>query len=116
LFYYPASPARHPLALLDALPIFDETPLDGYIAALKDVSERLSAVTQTPPTYLLGQIANLSAEALNAAEKTFNRKVESYKHSFGEAWERVFRIASRLDGVEGADDVHGEVVWRDMES
>jgi hypothetical protein len=94
----------------------DETPLDGYIAALKDVSERLSAVTQTPPTYLLGQIANLSAEALNAAEKTFNRKVESYKHSFGEAWERVFRIASRLDGVEGADDVHGEVVWRDMES
>lgn len=95
----------------------DETPLDGYIAALKDVSERLSAVTQTPPTYLLGQIANLSAEALNAAEKTFDRKVESWRHSFGESWERVFRLASRLDGdSENAEDFHGEVVWRDMES
>lgn len=95
----------------------DETPLDGYIAALKDVSERLSAVTQTPPTYLLGQIANLSAEALNAAEKTFDRKVESWRKSFGESWERVFRLASRMDGDDAsAEDFHGEVVWRDMES
>lgn len=95
----------------------DETPLDGYIAALKDVSERLSATTQTPPTYLLGQIANLSAEALNAAETTFNRKVQSFQHSFGEAWERVFRIAAQIEGDTGrAEDVHGEVIWRDMES
>lgn len=95
----------------------DETPLDGYISALKDVSERLSATTQTPPTYLLGQIANLSAEALNAAEATFNRKVESWRHSFGESWERVFRIAGQIERDDKrADDFHGEVVWRDMES
>ncbi|WP_201308882.1 phage portal protein [Puerhibacterium puerhi] len=95
----------------------DETPLDGYISALKDVSERLSAATQTPPTYLLGQIANLSAEALNAAETTFNRKVGQYQHAFGEAWERVFRLAARLEGdTARAEDFHGEVVWRDMES
>ena len=93
------------------------SPLDGYIAALKDISERLSAVTQTPPTYLMGQIANLSAEALVAAEKTLTTKAEGYRHAFGEAWERVFRLAAQIEGDRAnAEDYHGEVIWQDMES
>lgn len=94
----------------------DGTPLDGYIASIDMSIRHLAAVSQTPPHHLLGQIANLSAEALTAAETALQRKIEEFRHSFGEAWERVFRLAAMLgEEIAAADDMHGEVIWRDME-
>jgi len=95
----------------------EETPLDGYISSIETGVKHLSALTQTPPHYLLGQIANLSAEALDAAETSLSRKVEEFKSGFGESWERVDRLAAELEGdIARAEDFEGEVVWRDMES
>lgn len=92
------------------------TPLDGYIKSLDMSLRQLAVITQTPPHYLLGEIANLSAEALQAAETSLLRKVEEYRKSFGESWERVFRIAATLSGDESAaNDFAGEVVWRDTQ-
>jgi hypothetical protein len=94
----------------------DETPLGGYIESIDMSIRHLAAVSQTPPHHLLGQIANLSAEALTAAETSLQRKIEEFRHSFGESWERVFRLAAELAGEElSAEDFHGEVLWRDME-
>ncbi|MFD7738048.1 phage portal protein [Kitasatospora sp. NPDC059800] len=94
----------------------DETPLDGFINSVDMSIRHLAAVSQTPPHHLLGQIANLSAEALLAAEQALSRKIAEYRVGFGEAWERVFRLAAELAGHASADDYHGEVIWRDMES
>ena len=95
----------------------DETPLGGFIESVDMSFRHLSAFSQTPPHYLLGQIANLSAEALAAAETSLARKIEEFRKSFGESWERVFRLAAELNGdAEMAADIHGEVLWRDMES
>jgi Phage portal protein, SPP1 Gp6-like len=95
----------------------DETPLDGFINSINMSIRQLSSISQTPPHYLLGQIANLSAEALQAAETSLARKVDAFRKSFGESWERVFRLAAELDGDTAmAEDIHGEVLWRDMES
>src|SRR5690606_29076869 len=94
----------------------DETPLDGFIQSIDMSIRHLSAISQTPPHYLLGQIANLSADALQAAEISLARKIDEFKASFGESWERVFRIAAELTGeAASADDYTGEVIWRDME-
>ncbi len=94
----------------------DETPLAGFIASIDMSIRHLSAVSQTPPHHLLGQIANLSAEALLAAETALSRKIEEFRKMFGEAWERVFRLAAELDGnATSAGDAAGEVIWRDME-
>lgn len=94
----------------------DETPLDGYIRSLDMSIRHLAAMTQTPPHYLLGEIANLSAEALQAAETALLRSIEEYKKSFGESWERVFRLAAELaDETISAMDYAGEVLWRDVE-
>lgn len=93
----------------------DETPLGGFIESIDMSIRHLSAIAQIPPHHLLGQIANLSAEALQAAETSLSRKIEEFRKTFGESWERVFRLASEVEGVEGADDYHGEVVWRDVE-
>lgn len=94
----------------------DETPLSGYIESIDMSIRHLAAVSQTPPHHLLGQIANLSAEALAAAETALSRKVEEFRKGFGESWERVFRIAAQIEGTTGAADYHGEVIWRDMEA
>jgi hypothetical protein len=94
----------------------DETPLDGFISSVEMSIRQFSAFSQTPPHYLLGQIANLSAEALQAAEIALARKVSEFQVIFGESWERVFRLAAELAGdTTIADDHTGEVIWRDME-
>lgn len=93
------------------------TPLDGFISAHEADVRSLAAVTQTPPHHLLGQMANLSAEALAAAESSLSRKVEERKHSFGESWEQAFRLAASVMGdTEAAADTSAQVRWRDMES
>jgi hypothetical protein len=92
----------------------DETPLGGFIDSIDMSIRHLSAVAQVPPHHLLGQIANLSAEALQAAETALSRKIQEFRTVFGEAWERVFRLAAELEGGS-ADDFKGEVIWRDME-
>ncbi len=91
------------------------TPLTGFIEA-KDADIRdLAAVSQTPPHHLLGQMANLSAEALAAAEASLNRKVEERKHGFGESHEQSLRLASQL--LPGSEvDLAAQVRWKDMES
>lgn len=94
----------------------DATPLEGYIRSLDMSIRHMAAITQTPPHYLLGEIANLSAEALQAAETSLLRKVEEYRKSFGESWERVFRLAALLSGADESElDMSGEVIWRDVE-
>ncbi|WP_018728513.1 phage portal protein [Salinispora pacifica] len=93
---------------------FDETPLDGFISSVDMSIRHLSAISQTPPHHLLGQIANLSAEALLAAETALSRMVEEFRTSFGESWERVDRLAAELNN-ESLDDYEVEVIWRDME-
>ncbi|MBB3099391.1 hypothetical protein FHR83_007097 [Actinoplanes campanulatus] len=91
-------------------------PLSGFIESIDMSIRHLAAIGQMPPHHLLGQIANLSAEALLAAETALSRKVEEFRKLMGEAWERVFRLAAELEGVEAsALDYSGEVIWRDME-
>lgn len=95
----------------------DETPLDGYLAAIEDCIKLLSAISQTPPFFLIGAIANLSADALQAAMTALERKIAEFRNVFGESWERVFRLAAELEGIPGAmDDYDTEVIWRDTQS
>lgn len=95
----------------------DETELKGYLDSLDLSVRHLAAISQTPPHHLLGQMANLSAEALAAAEAGLTRKVEERRHSFGESWEQVLRLACLVGGdPDGAADTSAQVVWRDTEA
>lgn len=93
------------------------TPLEGFIKARDADIRDLAAVSQTPPHHLLGEMANLSAEALAAAEAGLTRKVEERRHTFGESWEQVLRLAAAAAGdADAAADTTAEVIWRDTES
>ena len=97
--------------------ILDGTPIEGYIQSLDQVLRHFTTISQTPPHYMLGQIANLSADAMQAAETTLMRRCEQFRTALGESWERDFRLLAELSGDQaGAEDYEAEVLWRDMDA
>lgn len=95
----------------------DETPLDGYLKNEDQATKNLAAIAQFPLHALIGNVSNLSAEALNALEAQFMRNLKALQTSWGESHEELFRlIAEALGDAEGANAFGGEVRWRDMES
>ncbi|MFF3673558.1 phage portal protein [Streptomyces sp. NPDC002120] len=105
--------------LISADPATKFGSLDG--ASTKDMQDSIEQairhmcmVTQTPPTYLLGQMANLSADALAASEQAFMRRVSEIQSNFGEAWASVMRLCAFIRGDQaGYEDTDSIVMWAD---
>ncbi|EFC79237.1 phage portal protein [Parafrankia sp. EUN1f] len=93
---------------------FGETTLAGYIASREATIRHLATISQTPAHELLGQLVNLSAEALAAAEASHRRAVRETQTVAGEAWEQVLQLSGEMIGAEVPVDA--EVRWRDTES
>lgn len=89
----------------------DATPLDGYLRSRDASIRHLAATSQTPAHELIGELVNLSAEALAAAEAGRDRKVADRQTTIGESHELTLTLAGRLAGIEVPDDA--QVVWRD---
>lgn len=90
------------------------TPLDGFIKAHDSDLTVLSAVSQTPAFEVLGQMANLSAEALAAAKSSQTAKSDERKHTLGEDHEQFIRLGSHMAGdTAGASDFNSQVRWAD---
>lgn len=84
--------------------------LDSIEADLK----HMTALSQTPPQYLIGSLINLSAEALAAAESAFMRRVAEIQNAFGESWESVLRLCAKVAGDEaGWNDRRSQLQWSD---
>lgn len=94
---------------------FAESDLSGYVKAVEADVRHMAAITRTPPHYLLGDMVNISGDALKAAEAGLVAKVRRHQLGFGEAWEEVVRVALKVQGDSRADDQAAEVVWRDPE-
>jgi hypothetical protein len=95
---------------------FPESTLAGYLAAVEQDVNQLAAITQTPPHYLLGQMVNLSADAIKASEAGLVAKVRRRALHIGEAWETVMRTALHIQGNPAAGDLAAEVIWADFET
>ena len=117
----------------DAAKVFTLSAADlgNYVKAIELSVQHLAAQTRTPPHYLLGQIVNIAADALVAAEAGLVNKAERKQLDFGETWEEAMRLAFRWRAlwrrnhkdIEGAvlDEIRGtdmaaETIWRNPES
>jgi hypothetical protein len=80
--------------------------LTNYVAGIKEVLNHLAAQTRTPPHYLIGQMINISGDALAAAESGLVGKVQSKQTSFAVSWREVVRLAT---------DSKIQIVWRNPE-
>jgi Phage portal protein, SPP1 Gp6-like len=93
---------------------FSETALAPYSGTREDAIRHMSTVTQVPPYHLLGQIANMSAEALAAARDGLDRKIEELQGIMTDSWRNTFRLCSLASGdKDGWNDLFGTIVWRD---
>ncbi|MEV0443886.1 phage portal protein [Streptomyces spectabilis] len=90
-------------------------PTGEFLEAIELLTRHMCAVTETPPHYLLsGKLANLSADALAAAESAFTRKIDEIRHSFGESWELVLRLCALVSGDQTGFEIEdAEVQWAD---
>jgi len=94
----------------------DETPIQPFLMALEARIKFFAAISQTPPTYFMGEMANLSAESLKAAEVSKARRDDEIKLELGEMWERMLQLAMELEGEDDrASDVGIELRWADKD-
>lgn len=88
-----------------------------YNEVLDEMVQHVAMCAQISPSQVTGKMVNVSADALAAAEKNQQRKLEAKRDSFGESWEQALRLAAEMDGdAETAADSGAEVVWRDTEA
>lgn len=98
------------------------TDLQNFERTEEAFIRQLAAITKTPAHYLLGEMVNLSADAIRAAEAGLISKVDDHKLSFGESWEEVLRLSLLMDSSakpgdrRAAQDPATEIIWRDSES
>jgi hypothetical protein len=90
--------------------------LGNYVKAIELLLQHLAAQTRTPPHYLLGQIVNVSGDALKAAETGLVAKVKRKQIDFSDSWEEAMRLALKLKGgSQPAKPMNAEAIWRDPE-
>lgn len=94
----------------------DATDVRPLLAGLADRVKYFFSISQTPASYGVGEMANLSAEALNAAEIAKTRRDDYIKMVLAEGYERNFNLAMELEGYSSrAADESMEIVWRDTD-
>jgi Phage portal protein, SPP1 Gp6-like len=92
--------------------------LSNYTNVIEVAVGHIAAQTRTPPHYLVGRMANLSADALKAAETGLISTVYEKQLYFGEAIREMARLVTLAQGNMGkADGMRTATVeWRDPES
>lgn len=90
---------------------FEQTDLDGYIKSREASLRHAATLSQTPVHELIGELVNLSAEALAAAEAGRDRKVADRQTLLGESHEQMLGLVGQLTGRDVPIDA--EMLWRD---
>lgn len=92
--------------------------LTAYTEVMEVAVGHVAAQTRTPQHYLIGKMANLSGDALIAAETGLVKRVEEKQLWYGQALREMFRlIALAQDNTAKAKAISGgHVLWADAES
>lgn len=100
----------------DAKPFeFKEADLTQLLAAVRDDVGDMAAITKTPPHYLLGEVVNVSGDALKAAEGGLVSKTRERMTSCGWSWEKVQKLCFKYRGDSRAEEPLSETIWADPE-
>jgi hypothetical protein len=98
--------------------VFDlpESNLGNYVEVLNAFLVQFFSTGQIPPQYLLGQMANLSGDALAGAESTLASLVKELQLSAGEGHESMLELAWHASGETDAFAPSTETQWTDAEA
>ncbi|MFJ8109980.1 phage portal protein [Streptomyces sp. NPDC096132] len=106
---------ENPDAKVDSWPA---AQLTAYTEVIEVCVGHIAAQTRTPQHYLVGKMANLSGDALIAAETGLVKRAEEKQLWFGQALREVFQLICL---ARGEDDkakavAGGTVLWKDPQS
>ncbi|MEV8552569.1 phage portal protein [Streptomyces glaucescens] len=92
--------------------------LAAYTQIIEVAVGHLAAQTRTPQHYLIGKMANLSGDALLAAETGLVKRVDEKKLWYGQALREVARLILLARGEDDKAQAMraGAVLWADSES
>ncbi|MFF9123169.1 phage portal protein [Streptomyces sp. NPDC014889] len=92
--------------------------LKAYTEVMEVAVGHIAAQTRTPPHYLVGRMANLSGDALVAAETGLVKKSQEKQLWFGVAIREVFKLIALARGEKGLGRAlaGGQILWQDAES
>jgi hypothetical protein len=92
--------------------------LEAYTNVMEVAVGHIAAQTRTPQHYLIGKMANLSGDALLAAETGLVKRVEEKQIWFGQALREMFRLIALAQGDDSKAKAiaGGRVLWADAES
>lgn len=92
--------------------------LNAYTDVIEVAVGHIAAQTRTPQHYLIGKMANLSADALLAAETGLVKRVEEKQLWYGQALREVFALVALAQGDEAKARAlrGGHLLWADAES
>lgn len=92
--------------------------LAAYTGIIEVAVGHLAAQTRTPQHYLIGKMANLSGDALLAAETGLVKRVEEKQLWFGQALREVAQLILLAQGkdAQAKEMRSGTVLWADVES
>lgn len=96
---------------------FAQGDVNNYILPIELYIDHLAAQTQTPVYYLKGKLANLSADAMHAADQGLVDRVNGKTLSYSDAWEEIMRVAFlAVNDQKRGHAQSAEVIWADPES
>jgi hypothetical protein len=92
--------------------------LDSYTKVMEVAVGHIAAQTRTPQHYLVGKMANLSGDALLAAETGLVKRVEEKQIWYGQALREMFSLIALAQGdrAKATAVSAGRVMWADAES
>lgn len=92
--------------------------LNHYTDVIEVAVGHIAAQTRTPQHYLIGKMANLSGDALLAAETGLVKRVEEKQLWFGQALREMFRLIALAQGndTKAKSISGGRVLWANAES
>lgn len=103
--------------------------LSSYVEGVDLAVQHLAAQTRTPPQLLLTKLANVSADALTAAESGLVARCKRKHVDFSDSWEQAMRDAFRwraIDRQESGEDAgedlrraemfEAETIWADPQT
>ncbi|MET8880565.1 phage portal protein [Streptomyces rubiginosohelvolus] len=96
---------------------FSAADLTNYTSVIESAVRHIAAQTRTPPSYLTGEMVNVSADALVASEAGLVAKVQERQRYFGASLRELMRLEALAAGDTARAEAisMGSVVWRDAQ-
>lgn len=94
---------------------FDAEDIRMMLAAVEADVQHAAAIVPTPPDYLLGEMTNISAEGLKAAQASLVSRVRRHMRHDEDPLEDVARLALKASGQSIPDVASMTTVWRNPE-